>query len=473
MSTSISQSNLPPTTALTIMPPRKVPPHRRYAKKFLTLPNELLIKLSDCVAPEDLPNFRLTCKKLENISGKHFGDKRLAHCRFIFTQYSMEGLVEMTAHPVIGPCVKSVLFGTHRLSNALDDLLDAIKSNPGISDDGKAMDTIHQYRERRDRQDLFRRSDLSRMVIQALTHLRSWGNSVALGILDDVYQICRGKSLLRGYGFAEEYDILPFVELAEARMLTVNLIRGFSRDANIHASILVLDLSGQENRVEFSQRAVTNQSSSLAEQCRFNLLSVGGYFRHALLSAPLRQLNIKSCSTYGEELVGMLRALSETLQVVEMVDAAIWGDQDPHRNMWPVICSLRDDLKLQTLVLDDVRAMNKGYEDPPGVLVVRRRFWHGPQKIRSRLDVLADFECDGWDCENLHDWYEETIAHLELEVRQLDLDYSAYALNMSYEEYQDHKASEDIDLQGLESKYSEYKARRAQAKEAMTRVEAL
>ncbi|KEQ62710.1 uncharacterized protein M437DRAFT_25646, partial [Aureobasidium melanogenum CBS 110374] len=72
----------------------------RYAKKFLTLPDELLIKISDKVAPEDLPNFRLTCKTLANISAKHFGEKRLAHRRFILTEYSLKGLVDMTAHPV-------------------------------------------------------------------------------------------------------------------------------------------------------------------------------------------------------------------------------------------------------------------------------------------------------------------------------------------------------------------------------------
>jgi hypothetical protein len=51
---------------LSINPPRrKLAPHRKHAKKVLTLPDELLTNISDNVAPEDLPNFRLTCNTLE------------------------------------------------------------------------------------------------------------------------------------------------------------------------------------------------------------------------------------------------------------------------------------------------------------------------------------------------------------------------------------------------------------------------
>ncbi|KAI5273424.1 hypothetical protein E4T47_03311 [Aureobasidium subglaciale] len=214
---------MPPTTALAIMPPRKVPPHRRYAKKFLTLPNEFLIKISDCVAPEDISNFRFACKKRETVSGKHFGDKRLAHRRFIFTQYSMEGLVEMTAHQVFGPCVKSVLF---------DILVDALTARK-ITDDMKAMEVIREYRKRWYTRCDFMHGHLLEMLQAVISNLQFWGNNVNLGIFDRLQRSSMLVSIdgrpqwcsrLVGYGANKEYSALPFVKLAASTVDAFNIV---------------------------------------------------------------------------------------------------------------------------------------------------------------------------------------------------------------------------------------------------------
>ena len=49
-----------------------------------------------------LPNLRLTCKELNEITSEPFGERCLAERRFMFTKYSMQGLLELTAHPIFG-----------------------------------------------------------------------------------------------------------------------------------------------------------------------------------------------------------------------------------------------------------------------------------------------------------------------------------------------------------------------------------
>ncbi|KAI4833982.1 hypothetical protein E4T44_09117 [Aureobasidium sp. EXF-8845] len=118
----------------------------KYAKKFLTLLDELLTDIADNVTPGDLPNFRLTCKTLANIAAKQFGEKRLAYNRFIFTEYSLKGLVDMTAHLVFGPCIKSILFSTGHVTQDLMVVMNVFKKH-NINDDTAAMQACHLFRE--------------------------------------------------------------------------------------------------------------------------------------------------------------------------------------------------------------------------------------------------------------------------------------------------------------------------------------
>lgn len=151
-------------------------PQRKHAKEFLTLPNELLTNIADYVSPKDLPNFRLTCKTLANIAAKQFGQKRLAHRRFIFTKYSLQGLIDMTGHSVFGPCIKSIMFGTDRLTNELQDLLGSLKKHK-ITDHTKAMHVLQTYHERWIKHSAFLEySDLSRVLVTALRISRLSGS---------------------------------------------------------------------------------------------------------------------------------------------------------------------------------------------------------------------------------------------------------------------------------------------------------
>ncbi|CAD0089117.1 unnamed protein product [Aureobasidium vineae] len=228
------------------LPSRKLAPHRRYAKKLLTLPDELLVKISNQVAPEDLPNFRLTCKTLANISAQHFGEKRLAHRRFMFTEHSLKGLIDMTAHPIIGPCIRSILFGTHNLTNELDVVMDTLGSHK-VANPAEAMHILQMYRERRDRRLKFLESDdLSRLLQAAFSNLSSHGTNVFVGLFNEREEWGFRNKVWHGYSYSHEFGGLPFVKLVKMKHV-LRIIVSACRAANLRPEFLEFDLLGQEH----------------------------------------------------------------------------------------------------------------------------------------------------------------------------------------------------------------------------------
>ncbi|KAG9583415.1 hypothetical protein KCU77_g10453, partial [Aureobasidium melanogenum] len=370
-------------------PTRRIAPHRRYAKKFLTLPDELLTKISDNVALEDLPNFRLTCKTLANISAKHFGEKRLAHRRFIFTEYSIRGLVDMTAHPVFGPRVKSII---------------------NITDNAKAM--------------------------EVLLH---WATRITIGTFDDIQLGLQKKARhLRGYGSGREIKDLPFVRMIPLPKVSLQIIRDASRFITFFPERLVLNLRSEGTDIDTenalcdfmlagngqlrptvdaiiiarytyiailpSQGCLTLRRKETTAQdlpepvyCGVSLDVFDPPMRNAILSAPFRRLNLRSCKIEIRELVMVLQAFAATLQVVDMADVHFWiqDKSQAGRCVRPVLCCLRDELRLRKLILNDIRAMHIDYGD--GIIIAKDRTWHSQQTIRQVLDVFVEHDMYAWD----------------------------------------------------------------------------
>ncbi|KEQ62709.1 uncharacterized protein M437DRAFT_48288 [Aureobasidium melanogenum CBS 110374] len=178
---------------------------------------------------------------------------------------------------------------------------------------------------------------------------------------------------------------------------------------------------------------------------------------------------MESCSIGSGQFAALLKALGKTLKVVKLTDVAFWGDQCNLRNMESILHCLRYELQLTTLVLDDVRAMNKDYSGDSGILLAKGRFWHGQKQICEGLDVLAGFGGEGWDFD-YEDSFEDRVKDREIEVGIMD--YSQYESHMSHEEYLAYKAQEEERLEDHKKEYAEHKVNRARAKEAMARVEA-
>jgi hypothetical protein len=493
----------------SINPPRrKVATHRKYARKFLTLPDELLPNISDNVAPEDLPNFRLTCKTLANIAAQHFGEKRLAHRRFIFTEYSLKGLVDMTAHPVFGPCVRSIMFGTDRTTNQLEVLTSTLESR-NITDYTDMIRVLQLYRERWDQRSTFLASqDLSRLLVAALINLSWHRTSVSLGIFNDVRSEYRNGGFISGYGSFREYSGLPFRRFMTSNEPTLGSIRSACTITNFRPKFLEFDLRGQEDhngmktalsrllltnggllpeidicirkgpvdilllsslsRPEFKQRSV-DHPMSIPENICFALTSLGRRMNNALFSKPLTHLRMESCSMWSFDFIDILERLARTLQIIELLDVAFWCHTCPAANVGPILHSFKHDLRLRTLVLDGLRAMNKNFSGDTGILLANGRFWNGQQQIHGGLEIISRSDGYGWDNDDFNDWFESDIRSYEQEIQGMK--YPDFGYHKDYTEYIEYRARQEEALEACKRRYEGYKVERGGVKEVMARVE--
>ncbi|THZ86801.1 hypothetical protein D6C84_02160 [Aureobasidium pullulans] len=166
-----------------------------------TLPSEVLGIIVHHCDDEDLGNLRLSCKTLGTATTVPFGRRRLAHRRFIFTEHSLQGLVNLTTHPDFSPCVRSLSFGTRRLEGRT--------LSPQTDGEEQRLEMLAKKQH-----DFTQSGAHVVMLVQALQNLTAHKNSqVTLGIHEDVEE-GQGVSYQRGYGFDTAYDdFLP--ELCE------------------------------------------------------------------------------------------------------------------------------------------------------------------------------------------------------------------------------------------------------------------
>ncbi|TIA17414.1 hypothetical protein D6C81_05594 [Aureobasidium pullulans] len=159
-------------------------PHNLFSLEQPQMPTAILLppEIWDLVAAttnsNDLANLRMTNKTMNNAATRQFGLARLTNRRFIISPFSLKGLVELTAHPVLGRCLKSVSVGTYRISAEF-------RGCPEGSEDTQ-YDAAHHAAVTQSR---FEKADLHiQLLIEALTNLKAHGNRVVLGLFDDVVE---------------------------------------------------------------------------------------------------------------------------------------------------------------------------------------------------------------------------------------------------------------------------------------------
>ncbi|THW10139.1 hypothetical protein D6D24_08198 [Aureobasidium pullulans] len=81
------------------------------------LPVEVREKIASHSQLPDLANMRLTCKSLCIASTSEFARTFPSERRFVLTVESLEGLMKMTAHPIIGPRFTKIGFSIHRIAD--------------------------------------------------------------------------------------------------------------------------------------------------------------------------------------------------------------------------------------------------------------------------------------------------------------------------------------------------------------------
>jgi hypothetical protein len=171
-----------------------------------SLPHGLLGLIAAAADPNDLANLRLTSKDLCAAATRPFGLSRLAHRRSIVSPYSLQGLIELTAHPVLAPCMKSISLGTYRVNN---------HHKRHILNAREAADVAASFRVQYN----FERDGHSLYALrQALSNLKHRSIRFGLGmhddLIDDQYSIHHQPGSvwtpgIRGaYGFEQLYGLL-------------------------------------------------------------------------------------------------------------------------------------------------------------------------------------------------------------------------------------------------------------------------
>ncbi|THX75170.1 hypothetical protein D6D04_07538 [Aureobasidium pullulans] len=163
---------------------------------LLSLGPEIHSIIASQLSSHDFGHLRSTCKELCNRFGVQFAKQCFAERRFLFTQDSMQGLVDLTAHKVFAPHIKKILFGSGRLSIypscphwTTEDEMDA-----------EALRLRQLYVAAAKKQEAFIDSKQHiRMMHAALRNLKKYigkkkyNNRVTLGIFDVAGEIATSK----------------------------------------------------------------------------------------------------------------------------------------------------------------------------------------------------------------------------------------------------------------------------------------
>ncbi|CAD0101322.1 unnamed protein product [Aureobasidium mustum] len=141
------------------------------------LPHEIWDMIAKVTHPDDLAILRLVSKSMNVAATRPFGLSCLAHRRFIISPYSLQGLVQLTAHPVLGTCLDTISLGTWRVNKDFEDSQTVVDET---DIEGAAHEAaLVQCPFERDEQHV-------RVLTQALNNIKHHNIEVGLGIHDDV-----------------------------------------------------------------------------------------------------------------------------------------------------------------------------------------------------------------------------------------------------------------------------------------------
>ncbi|KAK6002064.1 hypothetical protein QM012_001702 [Aureobasidium pullulans] len=181
---------------------------------FNNLPIELKKMVVQHAEGSCLPHLRLANKELNAITTKPFGERLLAERRFMLSKYSLQGLVDLTAHPDLGQFVRKVLLNTHGFTEKIGEWPKTVGKHMSKAERSAKWKRIRVIK--RETTDFAETSEAVDLLSQALSNLKQHGQPVTLGIFDDVvYGPDIGDDVLRkSYGFDKLWeDILPHHEI--------------------------------------------------------------------------------------------------------------------------------------------------------------------------------------------------------------------------------------------------------------------
>lgn len=156
---------------------------------ILGLPTELLWKIFTLLPKQDQNSFRLLDKQLSNSVKQLFAETLPSTWRFVFTEDSLKGLVNLTADSDFLPMCESISFGTSRLESVEEPGLD--HNDPEHSSKTRAPQELSTiaHNKRADQQISFLLGGRHvEALLKALDNLQNNGRTdITLGVHDDTW----------------------------------------------------------------------------------------------------------------------------------------------------------------------------------------------------------------------------------------------------------------------------------------------
>ncbi|KAG9650495.1 hypothetical protein KCU95_g16029, partial [Aureobasidium melanogenum] len=159
---------------------------------LLSLPPELFSAVLDDVSGRDVMNLRLVCRHTSALSFHQFGLKCLTDLSFIWSLYSLQGLIDLSVHP-LGRYIKRLSFATNFI------YAEKLTEDPDEQREARLKNTFEQWEER------------NGLVAQALANLQKLGVQPILGVFDvpwdssDSRNDSRRSTRRYGYGYEKFY----------------------------------------------------------------------------------------------------------------------------------------------------------------------------------------------------------------------------------------------------------------------------
>lgn len=171
---------------------------------LLSLPPEICNTIFEEVSARDVINLRRVCRRTNALSSHQFGLKCLADLSFIWSSYSLQGLLDISTHP-LGRYVKRLTFATHFIYS------ERLTEDPVEQRKARLQDIFVQWDER------------NKSLVRALENLQRLGVRPILGVydilipwmsLDDSDSYSNDRQLRKGYGYEEFYGALTTTEIS-------------------------------------------------------------------------------------------------------------------------------------------------------------------------------------------------------------------------------------------------------------------
>ena len=176
---------------------------------LLSLPPEIFNAVIEGLSGSDVVNVRRVCRRTNALSSHQFGLKCLADLSFIWSSYSLQGLLDISRHP-LGRYVRRLTFATHFI------YAERLTEDPTEQRTARLKNLFEQWEERNE------------LLVQALENLQKLSVQPILGVYDILVPWVPldnsdngDRPPRKGYGFERYYGAVgvdsrpPFVHTIE------------------------------------------------------------------------------------------------------------------------------------------------------------------------------------------------------------------------------------------------------------------